>query len=67
MRGVGDTLHSDDLVIAVCDHVHETLPDELSRWHWSIPDPVPAASPASFDDACRTIRTRVRDLHHALN
>ena len=67
MRGVGDTLHSDDLVIAVCDHVHETLPSQLPRWHWSIPDPVPAASPASFDHACRTIGARVRDLHDALS
>ncbi len=67
MRGVGDTLHGDDLVIAVCDHVHETLPSRLPRWHWSIPDPVPAASSASFDQACRTIGDRVRDLHHALS
>lgn len=67
MRDMDDTVHDEDLVIAVCDHVHETLPGELPRWHWSIPDPVPAAPPASFDDACRTIGTRVRDLHHALN
>lgn len=67
MRGVGDTVRSDDLVIAVCDHVHETLPRRLSRWHWSVPDPVPAASPASFDQACRMIGDRVRDLHHALS
>ena len=66
MREVGDTLHDDDLVIAVCDHVHETLPGRLPRWHWSIPDPVPAATSASFDHACRTLGTRVRDLHHAL-
>lgn len=66
MRDVGDTLRSDDLVIAVCDHVHETLPD-LPRWHWSIPDPVPTASAASFDHACRTLQARVRDLHHTLN
>ena len=48
MRDVADTVGADDLVIAVCDHVHETLPAGLPRWHWAIPDPVPAASPASF-------------------
>ena len=67
MRGVGDTVHGDDLVIAVCDHVHETLPDRLPRWHWSVPDPVPAASSASFDQACPTVGARVRDLHQALS
>ena len=66
MRDAAATLAGDDLVIAVCDHVHETWPAGLPRWHWSIPDPVPAASPASFDEACRTIQTRVRDLHQAL-
>lgn len=66
MRDAAATLDGDDLVIAVCDHVHETLPAGLPRWHWSIPDPVPAASPASFDLACRTIGTRVRDLQRAL-
>ena len=66
MRDVGDTIHDDDLVITVCDHVNETWPRGLPRWHWSIPDPVPAASSASFDHVCRTIGTRVRDLHDAL-
>lgn len=66
MRDVAGTVGAGDLVIAVCDHVHETLPAGLPRWHWAIPDPVPAASPASFDRACRTIEARVRDLHHAL-
>ncbi|MEZ5089011.1 MAG: ArsR family transcriptional regulator [Micropruina sp.] len=66
MRDVGDTVRSDDLVIAVCDHVHETLPTRLPRWHWSIPDPVAAASSGSFDHACRTIGVRVRELHRAL-
>lgn len=67
MREVTATVTRDDLVIAVCDHVHETLPPRLKRWHWSIPDPVPAASTASFDDACRAIESRIHDLHRALN
>lgn len=67
MRDVADVVGGDDLVIAVCDHVHESLPVSRPRWHWSIPDPVPAASTASFDRACRTIESRVRALRHALS
>ncbi|NMD46153.1 MAG: ArsR family transcriptional regulator, partial [Propionibacterium sp.] len=66
MRDLTGTVTDDDLVIAVCDHVHETLPPTRLRWHWSIPDPVPAASTTSFDRACRAIESRVRDLHQAL-
>lgn len=67
MRDVTGTVTGDDLVIAVCDHVHETLSSRLSRWHWSIPDPVPTASTASFDAACDAIQSRVHDLHRALS
>lgn len=66
MRDVTGTVTDGDLVIAVCDHVHETLPPTPLRWHWSIPDPVPMASAASFDRACRAIEFRVHDLHRAL-
>lgn len=64
---MSDTLTAGDLVIAVCDHVHETLPGEVERWHWSIPDPVPSAAAASFEDTCDAIQTRIQDLHHALS
>lgn len=67
MREVAATLVADDLVIAVCDHVHETLPPRLIRWHWSVGDPVPAASSSSFDRACRALRFRVQDLHRTLH
>jgi protein-tyrosine-phosphatase len=66
MHQMKDTLVAGDLVIAVCDHVHETLPTDVERWHWSIPDPVPAAAAASFDDTCDAIQTRVHDLNEAL-
>ena len=48
------------LVITVCDRAHEELdPDE--RWlHWSIPDPVPDGSAASFDAAVHELRDRIR-------
>ena len=62
-----DRVPADVQVVTVCDLVHEELEPAADWWHWSIPDPVPAASPASFDDACRTIGTRVRGLHHALD
>ncbi len=67
MHQLRDTLVTGDLVIAVCDHVHETLPTEVERWHWSIPDPVPTAAVTSFDDTCDAIQTRIHDLHHALS
>ena len=67
MHQVSDTLAAGDLVIAVCDHVHETLPSQVERWHWSIPDPVPATALTSFDDTCDAIETRIHDLHHALS
>ena len=67
MREITGTVTGEDLVIAVCDHVHETLEPGLPRWHWSIPDPVPAASPSSFDQACRAIESRVLDLHRAFD
>lgn len=67
MREVTGTVTGDDLVIAVCDHVHETLPPRLPRWHWSIADPVPAASASSFDRACRALELRVHDLQRSLH
>lgn len=65
MRDAAATLKADDLVIAVCDHVHETLPP-LPRWHWSIPDPVPAATPASFEAAYEALEAHIAALHQAL-
>jgi len=48
-----------DLVIAVCDHVHETLPRERTRLHWSIPDPVPVDTDAAFEDAYSDLASRI--------
>ena len=67
MRQVTGTLTTDDLVIAVCDHVHETLSARWKRRHWSIPDPVPESSAASFDHAYREIETRIHDLRRTLS
>jgi hypothetical protein len=65
MHRVADVVSPGDLVIAVCDHVHETIGPDIERWHWSIPDPVAAASDA-FDDVCTTLDLRVHDLERSL-
>ena len=50
-----------DLVITVCDLAYEEL-GGLAVVHWSVPDPVPAGDPASFDAALAEIADRVRRL-----
>ena len=37
-------------MITVCDLAHEEL-GQAAAVHWSVPDPVPAGDPASFDAA----------------
>jgi protein-tyrosine-phosphatase/DNA-binding transcriptional ArsR family regulator len=48
-----------DLLIAVCDHVHETLPAHRTRLHWSVPDPVPVDTDAAFEAAYADLADRV--------
>jgi len=55
-----------DLVIAVCDHAHETLPEDQTRLHWSIPDPVPADTDEAFEAAFTDLADRVERLSPAL-
>jgi len=50
-----------DLVITVCDLAYEEL-GGLAVVHWSVPDPVPAGDPASFDAALAELADRVRRL-----
>ena len=45
-RHITEVRHDGDLVITVCDLAHEELGD-LRAVHWSVPDPVPAATPAA--------------------
>jgi protein-tyrosine-phosphatase/DNA-binding HxlR family transcriptional regulator len=57
-----DGAHQDgDLVITVCDRAHEEL-SGLAALHWSIPDPVPAGDPDSFDAALEELGRRVSYL-----
>ncbi len=57
-----DVLHDDDVIVAVCDNVHEELSHTLPRLHWSIPDPVPANTNAAFERAYTDLNRRVHHL-----
>ena len=54
-------LHDDDLVVTVCDLAHEEL-GGLAALHWSVPNPVPAGDPASFDAALAELADRIGRL-----
>jgi ArsR family transcriptional regulator, arsenate/arsenite/antimonite-responsive transcriptional repressor / arsenate reductase (thioredoxin) len=60
-RHIGDVQHDGDLVITVCDLAHEEL-GRRPAVHWSVPDPVPAGDPASFDAALAELSHRVERL-----
>jgi ArsR family transcriptional regulator, arsenate/arsenite/antimonite-responsive transcriptional repressor / arsenate reductase (thioredoxin) len=60
-RHVDDVQQDGDLVITVCDLAHEELARQAAV-HWSIPDPVPAGDPASFDAALAELSHRVERL-----
>jgi protein-tyrosine-phosphatase len=60
-RHISDVRQQGDLVITVCDMAHEELA-EGTAVHWSIPDPVPAGDPASFDTALAQLADRVQRL-----
>ena len=60
-RHIGDVRRDGDLVITVCDLAHEELGRQAAV-HWSVPDPVPAGDPASFDAALAELSHRVDRL-----
>jgi ArsR family transcriptional regulator, arsenate/arsenite/antimonite-responsive transcriptional repressor / arsenate reductase (thioredoxin) len=60
-RHISEVRQQGDLVITVCDLAHEELA-EAAALHWSIPDPVPAGDPASFDTALAQLADRVGQL-----
>ncbi len=51
-----------DLVVTVCDRVHEELPADVEWRHWSIQDPVPAGSAEAFDTAVADLTSRIARL-----
>jgi protein-tyrosine-phosphatase len=53
--------HDGDLLVTVCDLAHEEL-GRQSDLHWSVPDPVPAGDPGSFDTALTELGRRINLL-----
>jgi ArsR family transcriptional regulator, arsenate/arsenite/antimonite-responsive transcriptional repressor / arsenate reductase (thioredoxin) len=60
-RHISDVLDDGDLVVTVCDLAHEEI-GSLAAVHWSVPDPVPAGDPGSFDAALAELDRRVTRL-----
>jgi protein-tyrosine-phosphatase len=60
-RHISDVLDDGDLVVTVCDLAHEEI-GGLAAVHWSVPDPVPAGDPGSFDAALAELDRRVTRL-----
>ncbi len=57
-RHISAVRQDGDLIVTVCDMAHEEL-GELAAVHWSVPDPVPAGDPGSFDAALTELQHRV--------
>lgn len=64
-RHLEQVLEPGDLVVAVCDQVHEELPDG-PRLHWSVRDPVRNGATADFEAALDDIVHRVWQLARAI-
>jgi ArsR family transcriptional regulator, arsenate/arsenite/antimonite-responsive transcriptional repressor / arsenate reductase (thioredoxin) len=60
-RHISDVQGEGDLVVTVCDMACEELGGQAAV-HWSVPDPVPAGDPASFDAAVADLSGRVGRL-----
>jgi ArsR family transcriptional regulator, arsenate/arsenite/antimonite-responsive transcriptional repressor / arsenate reductase (thioredoxin) len=60
-RHIDQVRQDGDLVVTVCDMAREEL-GRLAAVHWSVPDPVPAGDPGSFDAALADLGQRVGRL-----
>jgi protein-tyrosine-phosphatase len=58
---LSDVLRDTDLLVAVCDEVHEELAGGTTRQvlHWSVPDPVRVGTEEAFESAYEQIASRV--------
>ena len=65
--GLEQVLRDGDLVVAVCDNVHEELDPGRDRLHWSIPDPVRVDTDEAFETAYADITRRVERLAATVN
>ena len=57
-RHIYEVQQDGDLIVTVCDTAHEGL-RQRPAIHWSVPDPVPAGDPGSFDAALAELRHRI--------
>ena len=57
-RHIDEVQEHGDVIVTVCDMAHEEL-GQRPAIHWSVPDPVPAGDPGSFDAALAELRHRV--------
>jgi protein-tyrosine-phosphatase len=60
-RHIDQVRQDGDFVVTVCDLAREEL-GGLAAVHWSVPDPVPAGDPGSFDAALAELGQRVGRL-----
>ena len=60
-RHIDQVRQDGDLVVTVCDLAREEI-GGLAAVHWSVPDPVPAGDPGSFDAALADLGQRVGRL-----
>ena len=60
-RHLSEVRQDGDLIITVCDLAREELGRQAAV-HWSVPDPVRAGDPASFDAALAELSHRVGSL-----
>ena len=60
-RHIDEVRQAGDLVVTVCDRAREEL-GRLAAVHWSVPDPVPAGDPGSFDAALTELSHHVGRL-----
>ena len=61
-RHLDEVVLPTDLIVAVCDNVHEELPPQAARLHWSITDPVRAGGARAFDRALDELVARIDQL-----
>jgi len=57
-RHISRVRQDGDLIVTVCDRAREEL-GPLAAVHWSVPDPVPAGDPDSFDAALAELGHRI--------
>jgi protein-tyrosine-phosphatase len=60
-RSLDQVADDGDFIVTVCDNAHEEL-TTLRALHWSVPDPLRANTPESFEYAFNDLSHRINDL-----